>query len=87
MIGIIDYGAGNIKSVQNALEFVGAKSELVSYADRLKSYDKLLLPGVGAFGKAMEQLKSNNLDSAILEFISKGRPFLGICLGMQLLFD
>ena len=50
MIGIIDYGAGNIKSVQNALEFVGAKSELVSYADRLKSYDKLLLPGVGAFG-------------------------------------
>ena len=87
MIGIIDYGAGNIKSVQNALEFVGAKSELVSYADRLKSYDKLLLPGVGAFGKAMEQLKSNNLDSAILEFISKGRPFLGIYLGMQLLFD
>ncbi|WP_096023944.1 imidazole glycerol phosphate synthase subunit HisH [Campylobacter lanienae] len=87
MIGIIDYGAGNIRSVQNALEFVGAKSELVSDADRLKSYDKLLLPGVGAFGKAMEQLKSNNLDSAILEFISKGKPFLGICLGMQLLFD
>lgn len=87
LIGIIDYGAGNIRSVQNALEFVGAKSELVSDADRLKSYDKLLLPGVGAFGKAMEQLKSNNLDSAILEFISKGRLFLGICLGMQLLFD
>ena len=87
MIGIIDYGAGNIKSVQNALEFVGAKSELVSDAQRLKDYDRLLLPGVGAFGKAMERLRAGGLDGAILEFIASGRPFLGICLGMQLLFD
>lgn len=71
MIGIIDYGAGNIKSVQNALEFVGAKSKLVSDAEHLKDYDRLLLPGVGAFGKAMERLRAGGLDGAILEFIDR----------------
>lgn len=87
MIGIIDYGAGNIRSVINAFSYVGAKSELVSDANELKKYDKLLLPGVGAFGDAMNKLKSSNLDSAILEFVKTGKPFLGICLGMQLLFE
>ncbi|ANE36314.1 imidazole glycerol phosphate synthase HisFH, HisH subunit [Campylobacter iguaniorum] len=87
MIGIIDYGAGNIRSVINAFSYVGAKSKLVSDANELKNYDKLLLPGVGAFGDAMNKLKSSNLDSAILEFIKTGKPFLGICLGMQLLFE
>ena len=86
LIGIIDYGAGNIRSVQNAIEFLGAKSELVSDADRLKQYSRLLLPGVGAFGKAIQRLRDTNLDNAILEFIASGKPFLGICLGMQLLF-
>lgn len=86
MIGIIDYDAGNIRSVQNAISFVGGKSELVSDPDKLKNYDRILLPGVGAFGEAMTKLSQRGLDGAILEFIKSDRPFLGICLGMQLLF-
>lgn len=87
MIGIIDYGAGNIKSVINAFEFVGQKCELVSDADILYRYDKLILPGVGAYKDAMDRLKASSLDIAIREFVSSKKPFLGICLGMQLLFD
>lgn len=87
MIGIIDYKAGNIQSVINAFDFVGAKCELVSDADRLKFYDRVVLPGVGAFSEAMKRLKASNFDEAIREFVASGRAFLGICLGMQLLFD
>ncbi|CAD7288802.1 imidazole glycerol phosphate synthase subunit HisH [Campylobacter suis] len=87
MIAIIDYGAGNIQSVMNAFEKIGAKATLVSDADKLKSYDKLILPGVGAFSEAMQRLKSANLDEAIKDFVASSKPFLGICLGMQLLFD
>ncbi|MDA3057116.1 imidazole glycerol phosphate synthase subunit HisH [Campylobacter sp. VBCF_05 NA6] len=87
MIGIVDYGAGNIRSVKNALSFCGAKFELVSEPEKLLRSDKILLPGVGAFGEAMAKLKSANLDEAIREFVASGRYFLGICLGMQLLFD
>ncbi|EAK0826949.1 imidazole glycerol phosphate synthase subunit HisH [Campylobacter fetus] len=87
MIGIIDYGAGNIKSVKNAFEYVGSKSELISFGDNLKKYDKLILPGVGAYGDAMQKLRVNGLEDGILEFIKSGKPFLGICLGMQLLFE
>ncbi|MDA3042892.1 MULTISPECIES: imidazole glycerol phosphate synthase subunit HisH [unclassified Campylobacter] len=87
MIGIVDYGAGNIRSVKNALSFCGAKFELVSEPENLLKCDKILLPGVGAFGEAMAKLKSANLDEAIREFVASGRYFLGICLGMQLLFD
>lgn len=87
MIGIIDYKAGNIQSVKNALSFCGAKFELISEPEKLLKCDKILLPGVGAFGEAMIKLKSANLDEAIKEFVASGRYFLGICLGMQLLFD
>ena len=87
MIGIIDYKAGNIRSVKNALSFCGAKFELVSTPEQVLGSDKILLPGVGAFGEAMAKLKSANLDEAIKEFVASGRYFLGICLGMQLLFD
>lgn len=87
MIGIIDYKAGNIRSVENALSFCGAKFELVSEPEKLLKCDKVLLPGVGAFGEAMAKLKNANLDEAIREFVASGRYFLGICLGMQLLFD
>lgn len=85
MTGIIDYGAGNVKSVMNALEFIGEKSALAS--SNLAEFDRLILPGVGAFGEAMKALRASNLDDQIREFIASGRPFLGICLGMQLLFD
>lgn len=87
MIGIIDYGAGNIKSVVNAFNKVGARSELVSDPCKLNGYDKLVLPGVGAFKKAMAELEKNGMNFAIKDFISSKKPFLGICLGMQLLFD
>lgn len=87
MIAIIDYGAGNIKSVINAFCFLGKKAVLISNPDELKNYDRLILPGVGAFGEAINKLKEKHLDLAILEFIKTGRPFLGICLGMQLLFE
>ena len=87
MIGIIDYNAGNIRSVKNALSYCGAKFELVSKPEQILKCDKILLPGVGAFGEAMAKLKSANLDEAIKEFVASGRYFLGICLGMQLLFD
>lgn len=87
MIGIIDYKAGNIRSVINAFSFLGQECELVSDAGRLKFYDRVVLPGVGAFGEAMARLKAANFDEAAREFIATGKPFLGICLGMQLLFE
>ncbi|MBE2986872.1 imidazole glycerol phosphate synthase subunit HisH [Campylobacter sp. RM12920] len=87
MIGIIDYKAGNIQSVINAFAKVGASCKLVSQANELKNYDKVVLPGVGAFAEAMNRLKDANMHTAIHEFILTGKPFLGICLGMQLLFE
>lgn len=87
MIAIIDYDAGNIQSVINAVEFLGEKAVLVSKPDDLVKFDKAILPGVGAFGEAMNKLKSANLDKAICEFVAQNKPFLGICLGMQLLFE
>ena len=87
MIGIVDYGAGNIQSVMNALSFCGAKFCLARSGEELLSCDKALLPGVGAFGEAMERLRANGMDAAIKEFVASGRYFLGICLGMQLLFE
>lgn len=85
MTGIIDYDAGNIKSVMNAFEFIGEKTELVH--TNLAKYDRIVLPGVGAFGEAMQKLKSRGLDEEIKLFVASGKPFLGICLGMQLLFE
>ena len=87
MIGIVDYGAGNIQSVMNALSFCGAKFCLARSGEELLSCDKALLPGVGAFGEAMDKLRVSGMDDAIKEFVASGRYFLGICLGMQLLFE
>ena len=87
MIGIIDYGAGNLRSVQNAFDYLGAKTQIVREAENLTKFDRILLPGVGAFGEAMSKIRALNLDVALREFIASGKPFLGICLGMQLLFE
>ena len=87
MIGIIDYGAGNLRSVQNVFDYLGAKTQIVRVAENLTKFDRILLPGVGAFGEAMSKIHALNLDVALREFIASGKPFLGICLGMQLLFE
>lgn len=86
MIAIIDYGAGNIFSVKNALDYLGLENKLTDKAADLKSADALILPGVGAFPWAMNMLKLSGLVETIKEE-AKFKPFLGICLGMQLLFD
>ena len=83
----MDYDAGNIQSVMNALSFCGAKFTLARSGEELLSCDKALLPGVGAFGEAMDRLRASGMDAAIKEFVASGRYFLGICLGMQLLFE
>jgi glutamine amidotransferase len=85
MIAIIDYGAGNLFSVQNALNFLGLPNTITRDADTLKKADGLILPGVGAFPDAMRMLKGSGLVDVIREEAVK-KPFLGICLGMQLLF-
>ena len=87
MIGIVDYNMGNLASVINAFEILGANIAVESDPTKLKNYDKLILPGVGAFGDAMEHLKSNGMDKAVKEYAKSGKPLLGICLGMQLLFE
>ncbi len=87
MIGIVDYNMGNLASVINAFNSLGANAKLESDPDRLKDYDRLILPGVGAFGDAMEHLRANGMDSAVKEYAASGKPLLGICLGMQLLFE
>ena len=86
-IGIVDYNMGNLASVINAFEKSGADVRLESDPDRLQQYEKLILPGVGAFGDAMDHLKSNGIDEAVIAFAKSGKPLLGICLGMQLLFE
>lgn len=87
MIGIVDYNMGNLASVINAFKSVGADIELQSDPAKLDQYDKLILPGVGAFGDAMEHLGRNGMDKAVKAFAATGKPLLGICLGMQLLFE
>jgi len=87
MIGIVDYNMGNLASVINAFSIMGESVAVESNPNNLDKYEKLILPGVGAFGDAMEHLKSNGMDSAIREYDSLDRPLLGICLGMQLLFE
>ena len=78
---------GNLASVINAFKSVGAGIELQSDPEKLNQYDKLILPGVGAFGDAMAHLQTNGMDSAVKAFAATGKPLLGICLGMQLLFE
>jgi glutamine amidotransferase len=86
MIVIIDYGAGNLFSVANALKFLGFESEISSDEGKLRDADKLILPGVGAFPDAMRMLRDSGLADVIREE-AREKPFLGICLGMQLLFE
>jgi glutamine amidotransferase len=87
MIGIVNYNMGNLGSVLNAFEKVGAKAKLVNNPQELKKYDKINLPGVGAYGDAMEHLNKSGMKEAILEYAKSGKYILGTCLGMQLLFD
>lgn len=86
-IVIIDYGMGNLRSVQKALERAGVNARLTQNPSDIAAATAMVLPGVGAFGAAMENLKRVGMSSAIVDFIRSGRPFLGICLGLQVLFD
>ncbi len=87
MIAIIDYGVGNLFSLSSSLKAVGEETVITGDKDIIKKADKLILPGVGAFGDAIEKLKADGLDKLVIEEAVKGKPLLGICLGMQLLFD
>ena len=87
MIAIIDYNAGNLKSVEKALHLLGEETVITRSFREIEAADKVILPGVGAFGDAMEQLKKYELDKVIREVAAQGKPFLGICLGLQLLFE
>ena len=87
MIAIFDYGAGNLRSVENTLDSIGANYEIVSDADGLRQADKIILPGVGHFGQLIRSLDSLGVRETFRERIAAGVPFLGICLGMQALFE
>lgn len=87
MIAIVDYNMGNLASVQNAFATLGKDTVVESDPAKFKNYDKLILPGVGAFGDAMAHLRERNMIESIKEFAASGKPMLGICLGMQLLFE
>ena len=85
-IVVVDYGMGNLHSVQKALSYLGAQPRLSQDAEEIQRAQKLILPGVGAFGDAMAELSERGLVQAIHAAVSKGTPLMGICLGMQLLF-
>lgn len=87
MIAIIDYGAGNLRSVKKALTAIGEESIVTRDRHEILNADKVILPGVGAFGDAMNSLKKYELDKVIHEVCDMDKPFLGICLGLQLLFE
>ena len=87
MIAIIDYDAGNIRSVEKALQFLGEDPVVTRDRDMILSAEKVILPGVGAFGDAMGKLRGYGLEKVILDTVEKRTPFLGICLGLQLLFE
>jgi len=87
MIKIVDYGMGNLRSVQKAFERLGVEAAISTRPAELKDAQKLVLPGVGAFRDAIQELRRTELDKPVKDHIASGRPFLGICLGLQLLFD
>ena len=87
MISIVDYGMGNLRSVQKAFEYLGHEARICTTGDELADAHKLILPGVGAFRDAMHELRQRQMIDPILAHVESGRPFLGICLGLQLLFD
>ena len=87
MIAIIDYGAGNLQSVKKAFDFIGAESVITDNIESINACDKILLPGVGSFGDAMESMTKKGLVDTVKQNAMSGKPFLGICLGLQLLFE
>ena len=87
MIAIIDYGAGNLQSVEKALRHLGCQCQITADPGELAAAQAAVLPGVGAFGDAMGQVRARGLEEPIRQFVSSGKPFLGICLGLQILFE
>ena len=87
MIAIVDYGVGNLYSLHSSFKFIGADVVVTSDPEVIRSADKILLPGVGAFEDAAEKLRRSGLDKVICEEAKNGKPLLGICLGMQMLFE
>jgi len=87
VIAIVDYGMGNLRSVAKGLEYVGAEPTVTADPDAVASADAVVLPGQGAFGAAMERLDSAGMTQAVKDAITRGKPYLGICLGLQLLFE
>lgn len=87
MVAIIDYGAGNLSSVKKALDYLGAESEITQDRQKILSASHVILPGVGSFGDAMHSMEERGLVDTVKEAAVSGKPFLGICLGLQLLFE
>jgi imidazole glycerol-phosphate synthase subunit HisH len=87
MIAVLDYGIGNLRSAEKALQFLGADARLVSDPGRASRADAVVLPGVGSFGRCMQALRGSGLDRVALDAISAAKPFLGICVGMQMLYE
>ncbi len=87
MIAIIDYGVGNLFSLVSSLKAIGVDAIITSNEEEIRNAQRLILPGVGAFGDASQKLKATGLDKIVLEEVAKGKPLMGICLGMQLLFE
>lgn len=87
MIAIIDYGAGNLVSVKNALDYLGVASKITSNAEDIEKAECIILPGVGSFGFMMESLRKLKLEEPLKKALLKGKPYLGICLGLQVLFE
>ena len=87
MVAIVDYGVGNLFSLRSSLEYIGEKVIVTGDAEEMRRCDRIILPGVGAFGDAAEKLRKSGLDEIVKAEAAAGRPLLGICLGMQLLFE
>ncbi len=87
LVAVLDYGIGNIHSAHKAIEKMGADAQLTADPDLIARADGVVLPGVGAFGACMDALRSHGLEQPALDAVASGRPFLGICVGMQMLFD
>ena len=87
MIAIVDYGVGNLFSLKSSFAYIGHEARVTGDREEILSADRIVLPGVGAFGDAADKLRATGLDEAVLEAAQRGKPLLGICLGMQLLFD
>ena len=86
-IAIVDYGVGNLFSLCSSLDYIGVEAEVTSDAEKIRNAPRIILPGVGAFADAREKLRASGLDTVIKEEAAKGKPIMGICLGMQMLFE